>query len=128
MPKKKAVLSKELQYLGEQIKTERNRCGLTQQDLADQAGRGLRHLQGIENGLVNPSYQVLSSIVHRLAMSGDILFNPDIGEQEKELRHLLNKFAACTEEERRFLLETVDFMVEQFIRHRCEETPGDLSK
>lgn len=118
MPKKKAVPSKELLYLGEQIKAERMRCGLTQQELADQTGRGLRHLQGIESGIVNPSYGVLSSIVHRLAMSGDILFNPDIGEQEKELRHLLNKFVACTEDERRFLLETVDFMVEQFIRHR----------
>lgn len=100
------------------------RCGLTQQELADQAGRGLRHLQGIESGIVNPSYMVLSSIIHRLALSPDILFNPDIDEREKELRHLLNKFAACTDEERRFLLETVDFMVEQFIRHRCEGVPG----
>ena len=75
--KKTKALTKELQYLGEQIKAERNRCGLTQQELADQAGRGLRHLQEIESGLVNPSYEVLSSIVHRLAMSGDILFYPD---------------------------------------------------
>lgn len=124
--KKTKALTKELQYLGEQIKAERNRCGLTQQELADQAGRGLRHLQEIESGLVNPSYEVLSSIVHRLAMSGDILFYPDIDEQEKEIRHLLNKFAACTVDERRFLLETVDFMVEQFIRRRCDGLSGKL--
>lgn len=121
--KKTKAPTKELQYLGEQIKAEQNRCGLTQQELAEQSGRGLRHLQGIENGLVNPSYEVLSSIVHRLAMSGDILFNPDIDEQEKELRHLLNKFAACTTDERKFLMETIDFMVEQFIRHRHDEAP-----
>lgn len=42
MPKKKKVPSKELQYLGEQIKTERMRCGLAQQALADQADSGLR--------------------------------------------------------------------------------------
>ena len=120
MPKK--IPSKELQYLGEQIKTERMRCGLTQQALADQAGRGLRHIQNIEGGIINPSYEVLASIVRRLAMSGDILSNPDIDEQEKELRHLLNKFAACTEAERQFLSETVDFMVEQFIRNRSDAT------
>lgn len=59
-------------------------------------------------------------------MSGDILFNPDIAEREKELRHLINKFVVCTEEKRQFLLETVDFMVEQFIRRRRESTSGKI--
>ncbi len=118
MPKKAKVPSKELQYLGDQIKAERIHCGLTQQGLADQTGRGLRHIQNIESGLINPSYEVLSAIIHRLGMSADILFNPEISKQEEEVKRLLNKFAACTEEERQFLLNTVDFMVEQFIRRR----------
>lgn len=125
MPKKAKVPSRDLQYLGEQIKAERIHCGLTQQGLADQTGIGLRHIQNIESGLINPSYKVLSAIIHRLGMSADILFNQEISKQDEEVKYLLNKFAVCTEEERKFLLETVDFMVEQFIRRRYEEAPGE---
>lgn len=122
MPKKAKAPTKDLQYLGSQIKAERTKCGLTQQALADQAGRGLRHIQNIESGIINPSYEVLASIIHRLAMSADVLFYPDIAKVEEETKHLLCKFAACTENERKFLLDTVDFMVEQLIRHRHQDT------
>lgn len=120
MPKKQKnkVLDPKLQYLGDRIKAARNANHLTQQALADQAGIGLRHYQNIESGLINPSYKVLSAIIHRLAMSTDVLFYSDISQLEEEKNHLLSKFAACTEEERRFLLKTVDCMAEQFISHR----------
>ena len=122
MPKKqkKKVLDPKLQYLGDRIKAARNENHLTQQALAEQAGIGLRHYQNIENGLINPSYKVLFSIIHRLAMSTDILFYSDISQLEEEKKHLLSKFVACTEEERQFLLNTVDCMAEQFISRRQE--------
>jgi transcriptional regulator with XRE-family HTH domain len=124
MPKKskKKVRAPRLQYLGERIKAARNKNHLTKQELADQAGIGLRHYQNIESGLINPSYKVLSAIVQRLAMPSDILFYPDISQQEEEKQHLLSKFAACTEMERKFLLNTVNCMVGQFINRRHEET------
>lgn len=123
MPKKqkKKVPDPKLQYLGDRIKAARNENHLTQQALAEQAGIGLRHYQNIESGLINPSYKVLSAIVHRLAMSMDILFYSDVSQLEEEKKHLLSKFAACTEEERRFLLKTVDCMAEQFISRHQEE-------
>ena len=37
-------------YLGQCLRDAREECGLTQQELADQTGRGLRHLQDIEKG------------------------------------------------------------------------------
>lgn len=124
MPKKskKKVRDPRLQYLGERIKATRNKNHLTQQELADQADIGLRHYQNIESGLINPSYKVLSAIIQRLAMPSDILFYPGILQQEEENQQLLSKFAACTEEERQFLLNTVNCMVEQFIGRRHEET------
>lgn len=124
MPRKKKTPSKKLQYLGDRIRTARNDNHLTQQAIADQTGVGLRHYQNIEKGVINPSYEVLSAIIHRLAMSADVLFYPDILQQEKEVRHLLCKFAACTEEERQFLLNTVDCMAEQFISRRQGELPA----
>ena len=119
--KKKKIPDPKLQYLGDRIKAARNDNHLTQQALADQAGIGLRHYQNIENGFINPSYRVLSAIIHRLAMSADALFYPDIDHLGEEKDHLISKFAACTEEERRFLLNTVDCMVEQFISRRQEK-------
>ena len=126
MPKKqkKKIPDPKLQYLGKRIKAARNMNHLTQQTLADQAGIGIRHYQNIESGLINPSYKVLSCIIQRLAMSTDILFYPDISQLEKEKSHLLSKFAACTEEERRFLLNTMDYMVEQFISRHNETSEG----
>lgn len=124
MPKKrkKEAPDPQLQYLGERIKAARNENHLTQQALADQAGVGLRHYQNIESGLINPSYKVLSAIVQRLAMSANPLFHPDISQQEAEQQQLLSKFAVCTEEEKQFLLNTVNCMVEQFISRHQEET------
>ena len=123
MPKKqkKKVPDPELQYVGGCIKTARNANHLTQQAVADQAGIGLRHYQNIEGGVINPSFKALSSIIHRLGMSADILFYPDIGRLEEEKSRLLTKFAACTEEERQFLLNTMDCMAEQFISRRGEK-------
>lgn len=126
MPKKQKnkISDPELQYLGNRIKAARNANHLTQQTLADQADIGLRHYQNIESGLINPSYKVLSSIIHRLAMSTDALFYPDIDQLEEDKSRLLSKFAACTEEERCFLLNTMDCMVEQFISRRSETSEG----
>ena len=123
MPKKKKIRDPKLQDWGELIKAARNKNHLTQQTLADQAGIGIRHYQNIENGLINPSYKVLSAIVHRLAMPTDILFYSDISQQEEENKELLSKFAVCTGDERQFLLNTVNCMVEQFISHRHEGCP-----
>jgi hypothetical protein len=39
-------------------------------------------------------------------------------KQEEESRHLLNKLAACTEDERQIILKTLDCMAEQFLRRR----------
>lgn len=130
MPKKrnKKVPDPKLQYLGDCIKAARNDNHLTQQALADQAGIGLRHYQNIENGLINPSFKVLSAIIHRLAMSSDILFYPNIYQQEAEKQQLLSKFAVCTEAERQFILNTVNCMIEQFISCRQKETPGEKSE
>ena len=116
--KQKKNPSEELLYLGERISNARIDIGLTQQELADQCHRGLRHIQNIESGLANPSFEVLSDIIHRLGISADVLFFPDIVKQEKEERHFLNKLAACTEDERQIILKTLECMVEQFLRRR----------
>lgn len=123
--KKKKIPTKELQYLGTRISEARNKSGLTQQELAVQCHRGLRHIQNIEGGLANPSYEVLSDLIHRLGMSANILFFSNMEQVEQEVQHLLCKFAACTEDERQIILNTLDCLADQFLSRRyiaTEET------
>ena len=102
-----------LQHIGAIVSGRRNEEHLTQQQLAQQTGRGLRHIQNIEKGRVNASIEVLADVVYRLGLSADVLFYPEMPKIEQQTKQLLCKFAACTEEERAFLLKTLDCMVEQ---------------
>lgn len=113
-----------LVYLGQRIKEARDECGLTQQELAEQTGRGLRHLQDIEKGRKNPSYDVLASYIKRLGISANELFYQDTSVQEQEIQHFMGKFLACTEDEREILLKTLDCMAEQFISRRYKSFPN----
>lgn len=124
MPRIKKTPSEALRWMGEQIKAKRVECGLTQQQLADETHRGLRHIQNIEKGLINPSFEVLLPIVRRLGMSADILFYPELKKQEAVSKQLQAQIAVCTDEERSFVLKTVDCMVEQFQQKRRDESGG----
>lgn len=107
-----------LQHIGAIVSGKRNEEHLTQQQLAQQTGRGLRHIQNIEKGRVNASIEVLADVIYRLGLSADILFYPDMPQLEQQTKQLLCKFAACTEDERVFLLKTLDCMAEQMLsRH-----------
>jgi transcriptional regulator with XRE-family HTH domain len=113
-----------LQHIGAIVSGRRNEEHLTQQQLAQQTGRGLRHIQNIEKGRVNASIEVLADVIYRLGLSADVLFYPDMSKVEQQTKHLLCKFAACTEDERAFLLKTLDCMAEQMLS-RHERAAGD---
>lgn len=114
-------------HMGNRIKEAREECGLTQQELAEQTGRGLRHLQDIEKGRKNPSFDVLASYINRLGVAPNELFYSDVPAVEKEVQHLMGKLLACTENERTILLKTLDCLAEQFIsRHYNSSKPQDF--
>lgn len=113
--------------MGQRIKEAREECGLTQQELAEQTGRGLRHLQDIEKGRKNPSFDMLASYISRLGIAPNELFDPDAPAVEKEVQHLMGKLLACTEDERAILLKTLDCMADQFIsRHYKISNPQEF--
>ena len=55
-------------HLSEIIKERRALLGITQQDLADISGVGLRTIKGIETNRGNPSISTLSKILDVLGM------------------------------------------------------------
>ena len=114
-------------HMGQRIKEAREECGLTQQELAEQTGRGLRHLQDIEKGRKNPSFDILASYINRLGIAPNELFYADVPAVEKEVQHLMGKLLACTEDERAILLKTLDCMADQFIsRHYNTSDPQEF--
>ena len=108
-----------LAHLGSCIRAARHDCKLTQQELADDCHVAIKTIQNIEKGQMNPSFEILYPIVNRLGISANILFNPDSTEDEEEIQHLIGKFQVCRSEDRKFMLNTVDCMVEQLLARQA---------
>lgn len=104
-----------LTYLGIHIRNARLTCGLTQQELADQSNVAIKTVQMIEKGQMNPSYEILYSLVKRLGLSANTLFNPEISDTAEEIQRFIGKFQACTPENRKVLLNTLDYLAEQLL-------------
>jgi len=81
-------------YLGGRVHTARKACKLTQQELSDLTGVSVKMIQCIENGAINPSYEILFPIVKRLGLTSSDLFNTEPDEHEEEINRFLGKFRA----------------------------------
>lgn len=114
MPKDK------LMHLGNCIRAARHDCKLTQQELADDCHVAIKTIQNIEKGQMNPSFEILYPIVNRLGISGDVLFNPELSDEDLDVKRLIGKFQICHPQERKFILNTVDCMAEQFLSQHSE--------
>lgn len=116
-----------LTYLGFRIRNARLACGLTQQELADQSNVALKTVQMIEKGQMNPSYEILYPLIKRLGISANTLFNPEISDTDEEIQRFIGKFQACAPENRKVLLNTLDYLAEQLLALQPnieEQNPG----
>lgn len=111
-----------LTYLGAHIRAARKRCGLTQQELADQAGLSVKTVQDIEKGRKNATYETLAQLIDRLGIPANVLFPSTISVPEEELQYLISKLQTCTPDNQRLLLNTLDFLTEQllFLQRKSE--------
>lgn len=65
----------------------------------------MKYIANIENGKQNPSFDILSSILHVLPLSLDSVINPNLSEAERECRELESIYFACPPEMRKTLLD-----------------------
>lgn len=112
-------------HLSNCIRTARQACSLTQQELADQCHVAVKTIQKIENGSMNPSFEILCPIVRRLGISGDVLFHPELSDEDLDVKQLIGKFQACSSKDRKFMLNTVDCMVEQLLARQSGSETKD---
>ena len=102
-----------LPILGERLKKARKDRGLTQEQLAEQAGLSARHIAKIEKGDANPSFEVLSTLVKTLGVSFDAIFDPASEQVAAELQEIAGLYRACPEQGRRLVLVAVRAMVNE---------------
>ena len=91
--------------LGKQIKAVRKAMGMTQDQLALKSHVSVKYIANIENGKQNPSFDILSAILHVLPLSLDSIINPNLSELESECRELDAIYLTCPPEMRKTLLE-----------------------
>ena len=115
-------------YLGGQVQRARKACKLTQQELSDQTGVSIKMIQCIENGSVNPSYEILFPIVNRLGLTTSNLFNVEPDEHEEEINRFLGKFRAYNRANQMVLLSTLDFLAEQLLTLQDEKTENSSQR
>lgn len=74
-------------YLGAAVRQHRQLVRLSQEELAERAGKDRTYVSGIERGRRNPSLSVLQSIADALGADLDVLFATAreiaIGEKKK---------------------------------------------
>ena len=104
-----------LPILGERLKKARKDRGLTQEQLAEQAGPSARHIAKIEKGDVNPSFEVLSTLVKTLGVSFDAIFDPASEQVEAEIQEVAGLYRACPEQERRLMLAVIRTMLRELM-------------
>ena len=100
-----------LPVLGERLKKARKDRGLTQEQLAERAGLSTRHIAKIEKGDVNPSFEVLSTLVKTLGVSFDAIFDPASKQAEAEIQEIAGLYRACPKQGQRLILATIRAMV-----------------
>lgn len=91
--------------LGKQIKAVRKAMKMTQEQLALKSNVSVKYIANIENGKQNPSFDILSAILHVLPLSLDSVINPNLSEAERECRELESIYFVCPPEMRKTLLD-----------------------
>ena len=91
--------------LGKHIKAVRKAMKMTQDQLALKSHVSVKYIANIENGKQNPSFDILSAILHVLPLSLDSIINPNLSELESECREWDAIYLACPPEMRKTLLE-----------------------
>lgn len=100
----------DLATIGARLKKTRTDRDFTQQQLADKTGLSVRHIANVEKGDVNPSIEVLSTLVEALGVSYDFILNPADEPIEVEIQEIAGLYRSSPKEVRRLILACVRTM------------------
>ena len=99
--------------LGNHVKQIRKERKMSQQKLSDISGLAVRTISKIERGKMNPSYEVLSTLVSVLGISFDSLFTFTNDQISTEIQEIERRYSACSEQGRRLILASVRALADE---------------
>ena len=91
--------------LGERVRFFRLQANLSQEDLAEKAGIGVRHISYIENGNTNPSVDVLANIAASLNVTLDQLLIDSLSDDLQNRTDLNKLLLECSPEAASILVD-----------------------
>ncbi|MBD5085101.1 MAG: helix-turn-helix transcriptional regulator [Clostridiales bacterium] len=83
--------------------------------MADITDLSARHIANIEKGDVNPSFEVLSTLVKALGVSFDAIFDPADEQTEADIQEIAGLYRACPEQGRRLILASTRAMAHELM-------------
>ena len=101
---------------GDKVKNLREEKGMTQQELADKTHINIRQIQRIEAGEVNCYFGTFYALCDYLDISIDSVFYPDMPKDDSDFLRIRGKMSACQPEDRRIILNTMEYMTNQFLK------------
>ncbi|MGE5613836.1 MAG: helix-turn-helix domain-containing protein [Bacillota bacterium] len=101
-----------LNIFGQTIKDARQAAGLTQEELAEQAGVTTRYIMAIENENKQPSMKVLFKLIRALKISADTIFFPEIQHTDKKKEHLIHMIHLCDERDLQVASATIKALLD----------------
>lgn len=104
-----------LTRLGKRARQLRKGCNLSQQKVADKSGLALRTVSRIERGLMNPSFEVLSTLASALGTSIKNLLTYPEDDQDADIQELLDLYRTCPKQERRLILASTRALVHELM-------------
>ena len=93
--------------LGDAVKRARSTLGLTQSQVADEAGTNSRTVLNIENYKGNPKMKVLYPLIRFLKIDAREIFNPELQQENPTIEQLRLLVSDCSEQEAATLIPVV---------------------
>lgn len=108
------------QYIAKKVKYCRKKKKLSQEELSEKAGLGLKYINQIENQNINISIRTLNKVITALGLTIEEFFNFNNSEEVPEplsdiaLRRLKMKIKQLPKEKQVSLIETFEKILDQF--------------
>ncbi|MBQ8962304.1 MAG: helix-turn-helix domain-containing protein [Clostridia bacterium] len=88
-----------IESLGCVVKDTRIRLGYTQNQLAEKIGVEVRTIMHIENGIANPTWEVVFPLIRALGIDPRLVFYPELNRDDEAMAHIQILLSKCSEED-----------------------------
>lgn len=106
--------------LGNAMRKARKSRGFTQERLSDVSGVSVRHIAKIENGVINPSFDILEKLITALGTSFDAFYNPTTDKEAAELQEIVSLYKACSPDGKRLIAATTRALANELMDTNLE--------